>query len=158
MAWNGMVLHRMASVAWDGMVLHGIASDCMVLHRMAKWHRMASVAWDGIEWHRMASNGIGWHRMAWDGMGVEFITHERSTIQNSVIQSIMLYLFYRYIAGYSLIISYFYRNIYMILHGTFTQDVTYIGHYVHKEYTDIMRLCGTPITVPLIWDTSQYVS
>ena len=55
MAWDGMVLHRMASVARGGTGWHQIASDgvdSMVLHRMAL---------DGIGWHR-------WYGMAWDGM------------------------------------------------------------------------------------------
>ena len=37
----------MASVAWDGMVLHRMALDDMGRHGTV---RMAWMAWDGIEW------------------------------------------------------------------------------------------------------------
>ena len=68
MTWDGMggmILHR---IAWDGMVLHGLASDgtgAIGLHGMALdgmvLHRMASDATDGMD----STRAIGWHRMAW---------------------------------------------------------------------------------------------
>ena len=63
MGSDGIGRHR---VAWDGMVLHRMASGGIGGMSGIGWHQLASdgMGWHG--WHNMASDGMGWHQMAWD--------------------------------------------------------------------------------------------